>query len=90
MSDNTDTPTVAGSTTTSPTKPMGEVISIDQALVQKHLGEVVRSTVQDTLNALLDAEADGCAEPSVTSTARTGWTPAPGTTSVSFKRRPAR
>lgn len=37
---------------------MGEVIQIDQALVQKHLGEVVCSTVQDTLNALLDAEAD--------------------------------
>jgi putative transposase len=31
---------------------------LTQALVQKHLGEVVRTTVQDTLNALLDAEAD--------------------------------
>ncbi len=58
MSNDTVTPTVAGSSATSPTKPLGEVIQIDQALVQKHLGEVVRSTVQDTLNALLDAEAD--------------------------------
>lgn len=41
-----------------PPRPLGEVIQIDQALVQKHLGEVVRTTRQDTLNALLDAEAD--------------------------------
>jgi transposase-like protein len=37
---------------------MGEVIQIDQQLVQKHLSEVVRSTVEETLNAMLDAEAD--------------------------------
>ena len=58
MSHDTVTPTVAGSSASAPTKPLGEVIQIDQALVQKHLGEVVRSTVQDPLNALLDAEAD--------------------------------
>ena len=39
-------------------KPMGEVIQIDQQLVRKHLDEVVRSTVEQTLNAMLDAEAD--------------------------------
>ena len=39
-------------------KPMGEVIQIDRELVQKHLSEVVRSTVEQTLNAMLDAEAD--------------------------------
>lgn len=32
-------------------KPMGEVIQIDQQLVRKHLDEVVRSTVEQTLNA---------------------------------------
>src|ERR1700749_1702606 len=58
MNDDTVTPTVTGSSATTPTKPLGEVISIDQAMVQKHLSEVVRTTVQDTLNALLDAEAD--------------------------------
>ncbi len=58
MPHDTVTPTLAGSPASVPTKPLGEVISIDQALVQKHLGEVVRTTVQDTLNALLDAEAD--------------------------------
>jgi len=39
-------------------KPMGEMIQIDRELVQKHLSEVVRSTVEQTLNAMLDAEAD--------------------------------
>ena len=37
---------------------MGEVIQIDQAMVREHLDQVVRSTVEETLNALLDAEAD--------------------------------
>jgi putative transposase len=34
------------------------VIQIDEAKIQEHLGEVVRSTVEETLNAMLDAEAD--------------------------------
>jgi putative transposase len=33
-------------------------IRIDQNQVESHLGEVVRSTVEQTLNGLLDAEAD--------------------------------
>lgn len=37
---------------------MGQVIQIDQELVRKHLSEVVRSTVEETLNSMLDAEAD--------------------------------
>ncbi len=40
------------------TKPLGEVIQIDHSVVKKHLDEVVRSTVEETLNAMLDAEAD--------------------------------
>ena len=35
-----------------------KVIRIDEAAVREHLGELVRSSVEDTLNALLDAEAD--------------------------------
>jgi len=42
----------------STTQPLGEVIQIDQSLVRKHLDEVVRSTVEETLNSLLEAEAD--------------------------------
>jgi len=51
-------PRVEGSLETPSTKPIGEVIQIDQGLVRKHLDEVVRSTVEETLNAMLDAEAD--------------------------------
>ena len=39
-------------------KAMGQVIQIDEARIQDHLGEMVRGTVEETLNALLDAEAD--------------------------------
>src|ERR1700693_1694784 len=37
---------------------LSQVIQIDEGKIQEHLGEVVRSTVEETLNALLDAEAD--------------------------------
>jgi len=39
-------------------KSMGQVIQIDEARIRDHLGEMVRGTVEETLNALLDAEAD--------------------------------
>src|SRR3981189_1319925 len=39
-------------------KPMGQVIQIDEARIKDHLGELVRGTVEETLNAMLDAEAD--------------------------------
>ncbi len=39
-------------------KHLSNVIKIDEAQVQQHLGEMVRSTVEETLNAMLDAEAD--------------------------------
>ena len=40
------------------------MIQIDKGNIQEHLGEVVRSTVEETPNAMLDAEADRlcCAE----------------------------
>ena len=38
--------------------PMGQVIKIDEARIKDHLGEMVRGTVEEALNALLDAEAD--------------------------------
>ena len=34
-------------------KPMGQVIQIDEARIRDHLGEMVRGTVEETLNALL-------------------------------------
>lgn len=42
----------------SETKALGKVVKIDDARIQDHLGELVRGTVEETLNAMLDAEAD--------------------------------
>ena len=39
-------------------KGMGQVIQIDEARIRAHLGEMVRGTVEEALNAMLDAEAD--------------------------------
>jgi len=36
----------------------GPVVQIDEGRIHAHLDEVVRATVEETLNALLDAEAD--------------------------------
>ena len=38
--------------------PLGNVISIDDERIKNHLDQVVRGTVEEALNALLDAEAD--------------------------------
>jgi putative transposase len=38
--------------------PLGPVVKIDEGRIREHLDEVVRLTVEETLNALLDAEAD--------------------------------
>ena len=39
-------------------KNLSNVIKINEAQIQDHLGEMVRSTVEETLNAMLDTEAD--------------------------------
>jgi len=41
-----------------PECPQGRIIQIDEGLVKRELGEVVRETVEETLNRMLDAEAD--------------------------------
>ena len=40
------------------TQKLGKVIKIDEEKIHQHLGELVRGTVEETLNKLLDAEAD--------------------------------
>ena len=40
-------------------KNLSHVIKIDESQIRNHLGEMVRSTVEETLNDMLDAEADG-------------------------------
>src|SRR6056297_3561370 len=39
-------------------KNLNNIIKINEAQIQDHLGQMVRSTVEDTLNDMLDAEAD--------------------------------
>jgi putative transposase len=39
-------------------KSLGAVVQIDEGKIRAHLDEVVRATAEETLNALLDAEAD--------------------------------
>ncbi len=40
------------------TSKLKNVIEIDESRIRDHLGELVRGSVEETLNALLDAEAD--------------------------------
>ncbi len=58
MTTSATTPTVAEALRRHRPSPWARVIQIDQELVRKHLDSVVCSTVEETLNALLDAEAD--------------------------------
>lgn len=37
---------------------MGKIIDINEKLIKDHLGTIVKDTVEETLNAMLDAEAD--------------------------------
>ena len=39
-------------------KTLGNVVQIDEKRIHDHLGELVRGAVEETLNGLLDAEAD--------------------------------
>ncbi len=48
----------AGVETAGEAKALGAVVQIDDGKIRAHLDEVVRATVEETLNALLDAEAD--------------------------------
>ena len=56
---------------------MDKILEINEKVVEDHLGKLVRSSVEDTLNALLDAEADRIctyAKPSAMSIARSART----------------
>jgi putative transposase len=55
---NNDTHTTAASTAEKRPAPLGEVISINEDVVKDHLDKLVKKTVEETLNGLLDAEAD--------------------------------
>lgn len=40
------------------TRKEGKIIQIDEEGIKDHLGQIMRGTIQDTLNAMLDADAD--------------------------------
>ena len=59
MSQTPDPTTTREGTAAAPSPSLPDnVISIDRATLKSHLDQVVRGTVEETLNALLDAEAD--------------------------------
>jgi hypothetical protein len=72
-------------------KPMGQVIQIDEARIRDHLCGMVRGTVEEALNAMLDAEADRlCGAQAAMSAKRGARTHAPAATSGRSTPGPAR
>jgi hypothetical protein len=56
---NEDQPTeTTAATADSAVKPLGDVIAINEGLIKEHLDKMVVKTVEETLNAMLDAEAE--------------------------------
>jgi len=53
-----DQKTTEGDEQAAEAKAMPRVIRVDEGMIKDHLDKVVVSTVEQTLNALLDAEAD--------------------------------
>jgi transposase-like protein len=66
------------------------VIAINEGLIKDHLDKIVKTTVEETLNAMLDAEADQLCGAKRYEHSRTGSTPGLATTSASCTLRPAR
>jgi hypothetical protein len=69
---------------------LGNVIRIDDERVREHLGHIVRGTVEETLNAMLEAEADRLCNAGATSERRRGAIGARGVTIASCRPRPGR
>ena len=69
---------------------MPDAIQINHQSVQRHVDQVVRQSVEDTLNQLLDAEADALCQENVTNARIIGPTPGPVHTRGSYRRRPVR
>jgi hypothetical protein len=70
---------------------LSNVIRIDDERVRDHLGRIVRGTVEETLNAMLEAEADRlCATRGAMSAWRRGGISALAATTASCRPRRAR
>ena len=73
------------------TRKLDNVIQIDEAQVRGHLSELVRGSVEETLNELLDAEADPLVGATrYESAVPSGATRERATTSASSTRAPAK
>ena len=72
------------------TKALSNVIRIDDERIHDHLGKIVRGSVEETLNALLDAEADRLCNAERYERSDAARTPGPGATRGSCRRGPAR
>jgi hypothetical protein len=70
--------------------PQNRIKQIDEALVKRELGEVVRETVEATLNKLLDAEADELYKADATNPVPIGWIHTPVRTRGIWRPRPVR
>jgi putative transposase len=55
---NKELPMDKGTTTEAAGKELGKVIHIDEGKIEDHLGQMVRKSVEATLNEMLDAEAE--------------------------------
>ena len=72
------------------TRPMGQIIQIDETRIRDHLGEMVRGTVEEALNAMLMPRRTSCVVPAATSAARRARIPGRATMSGRWRRGPAR
>ena len=69
----------------------GQCLHIDDERIQAHLSRIIRGSVEETLNALLDAEADRLVgAPIATNAARAAGTIDPDTTKERFRPRPGK
>ena len=93
MSDPVDGPTTVPEAPAEPAAADGfrDVITLDEGKVRGHLDRVVRETVEQTLNALLDAEADElCGAKRYQRPADRDSTPGPAATTAPCTPPPAR
>ena len=58
------------------------IVTLNEESLKSDLRELVRKTVEDTLNGLLEAEADDLVGPSATSAPPSGRLTAPATTTA--------
>lgn len=66
------------------------MLKIDEARIKYHLGEMVRGTVEEALNAMLDAEADRLCGAARYERSEAGETPEPAPMTERCKPRPVR